>query len=65
MTGFRSHERAASFHPLRPLPEACEKMPERIEAVAEARRQTGRRKAEAPKVHIGFRLAADEGAGQP
>jgi len=29
------------------------------EAMAESRRQLGRPKAEAPKVHIGFRLAAD------
>ncbi len=34
-------------------------MPEFIEAMEEFRRKLGRPKAEAPKVHIGFRLAAD------
>ena len=34
-------------------------MPELIEAMAEFRRKLGRPKAEAPKVHIGFRLSAD------
>jgi BrnA antitoxin of type II toxin-antitoxin system len=34
-------------------------MPELIEAMAEFRRKLGRPKAEAPKVHIGFRLASD------
>ena len=41
---------------MRPVREA---MPELIEAMAEFRRKLGRPKAEAPKVHIGFRLAAD------
>ena len=35
-----------------------EAMPELIEAMAEFRRKLGRPKAEAPKVHIGFRLAS-------
>ena len=34
-------------------------MPEIIEAMAELRRKLGRPKADAPKAHIGFRLAAD------
>ena len=34
-------------------------MQELIEAMAEFRRKLGRPKAEAPKVHIGFRLASD------
>ena len=54
--GFRSHERATSSRLLQPLQRP---LPERIEAVAEFRRQTGRPKAETPKVHIGFRLAPD------
>ncbi len=41
---------------MRPVREA---MPELIEAMAEFRRKLGRPKAEAPKVHIGFRLASD------
>ena len=36
-----------------------EVMPEFIEAMEEFRRKIGRPKAEAPKVHIGFRLASD------
>jgi len=36
-----------------------EVMPEFIEAMEEFRRKLGRPKAEAPKVHIGFRLASD------
>ena len=36
-----------------------EAMPELVEAMAEFRRKLGRPKAEAPKVHIGFRLASD------
>jgi uncharacterized protein (DUF4415 family) len=44
------------FRGMRPVREA---MPELIEAMAEFRRKLGRPKAEAPKVHIGFRLAAD------
>jgi hypothetical protein len=34
-------------------------MPELIEAMEAFRRKLGRPKAEAPKVHIGFRLASD------
>jgi uncharacterized protein (DUF4415 family) len=30
-----------------------------VEAIAEFRRKLGRLKAEAPKIHIGFRLASD------
>jgi uncharacterized protein (DUF4415 family) len=44
------------FRGIRPVREA---MPELIEAIAVFRRKLGRPKAEAPKVHIGFRLAAD------
>jgi len=44
------------FRGMRPVREA---MPELIEAMAEFRRKLGRPKAEAPKVHIGFRLSAD------
>ncbi|HEY5203460.1 MAG TPA: BrnA antitoxin family protein [Roseiarcus sp.] len=44
------------FRGMRPVREA---MPELIEAMAEFRRKLGRPKAEAPKVHIGFRLASD------
>ncbi len=45
----------ADFRKMKPVREA---MPELVEAVEGARR-IGRPKAEAPKVHIGFRLAAD------
>jgi uncharacterized protein (DUF4415 family) len=44
------------FRGMRPVREA---MPALIETMAEFRRKLGRPKAEAPKVHIGFRLAAD------
>jgi uncharacterized protein (DUF4415 family) len=44
------------FRGMRPVREA---MPELIEAMAEFRRKLGRPKAEAPKIHIGFRLASD------
>ena len=44
------------FSGMRPMREA---MPELIEAMEEFRRKLGRPKAEAPKVHIGFRLAPD------
>ena len=44
------------FRGMRPVREA---MPELIEAMAEFRRKLGRPRAEAPKVHIGFRLASD------
>ena len=44
------------FRGMQPVREA---MPELIEAMAEFRRKLGRPKALAPKVHIGFRLAAD------
>jgi uncharacterized protein (DUF4415 family) len=44
------------FKGMRPMREA---MPEFIEAMEEFRRKLGRPKAEAPKVHIGFRLAPD------
>lgn len=44
------------FKGMRPMREA---MPEFIEAMKEFRRKLGRPKAEAPKVHIGFRLASD------
>jgi uncharacterized protein (DUF4415 family) len=44
------------FRGMRPVREA---MPALIEAMAEFRRKLGRPKAEAPKVHIGFRLASD------
>ena len=44
------------FRGMRPVREA---MPELIEAMEEFRRKLGRPKAEAPKVHIGFRLASD------
>jgi uncharacterized protein (DUF4415 family) len=44
------------FRGMRPVREA---MPELIETMAEFRRKLGRPKAEAPKVHIGFRLASD------
>jgi uncharacterized protein (DUF4415 family) len=44
------------FRSMRPIREV---MPEFIDAMAEFRRKLGRPKAEAPKVHIGFRLAAD------
>ena len=44
------------FRGMRPVREA---MPELVEAMAEFRRKLGRPKAEAPKVHIGFRLAPD------
>jgi uncharacterized protein (DUF4415 family) len=44
------------FKGMQPMREV---MPEFIEATAEFRRKLGRPKAEAPKVHIGFRLAPD------
>jgi uncharacterized protein (DUF4415 family) len=44
------------FREMRPMREA---MPEFHEAMAEFRRKLGRPKAEAPKIHIGFRLASD------
>jgi uncharacterized protein (DUF4415 family) len=44
------------FRGMRPVREA---MPELIEAMAEFRHKLGCPRAEAPKVHIGFRLAAD------
>jgi uncharacterized protein (DUF4415 family) len=44
------------FRGMRPVREA---MPELIEAMAEFRRKLGRPKADAPKIHIGFRLASD------
>jgi uncharacterized protein (DUF4415 family) len=44
------------FRGMRPVRKA---MPELVEAMAEFRRKLGRPKAEAPKVHIGFRLASD------
>ena len=44
------------FRGMRPVREA---MPELIEAMGDFRRKLGRPKAEAPKVHIGFRLASD------
>jgi uncharacterized protein (DUF4415 family) len=44
------------FKGMRPMREA---MPEFIDAMEEFRRKLGRPKAEAPKVHIGFRLASD------
>jgi len=44
------------FKGMRPMREV---MPEFIEAMAEFRRKLGRPKADAPKVHIGFRLAPD------
>ena len=44
------------FRGMRPVREV---MPEFIEAMQEFRRKLGRPKAEAPKVHIGFRLASD------
>jgi uncharacterized protein (DUF4415 family) len=44
------------FRGMRPVRVA---MPELIEAMAAFRRKLGRPKAEAPKVHIGFRLASD------
>ena len=45
----------ADFRKMKPVRDA---MPELIEAVENYRRK-GRPKAETPKVHIGFRLAAD------
>jgi uncharacterized protein (DUF4415 family) len=44
------------FRGMRPVRMA---MPELIEAMEAFRRKLGRPKAEAPKVHIGFRLAPD------
>ena len=44
------------FRGMRPMREV---MPEFIEAMEKFRRKLGRPKAEAPKVHIGFRLAPD------
>ena len=44
------------FRGMRPVRAA---MPELIEAMEAFRRKLGRPKAEAPKVHIGFRLAPD------
>lgn len=44
------------FRGMRPMREV---QPEFIEAMEEFRRKLGRPKAEAPKVHIGFRLAPD------
>jgi uncharacterized protein (DUF4415 family) len=44
------------FRGMRPMREV---MPELVEAMEEFRRKLGRPRAEAPKVHIGFRLAAD------
>jgi uncharacterized protein (DUF4415 family) len=44
------------FRSMRPMREV---MPEFIDAMEEFRRKLGRPKAEAPKVHIGFRLASD------
>jgi uncharacterized protein (DUF4415 family) len=44
------------FRGMRPMREV---QPEFIEAMEEFRRKLGRPKAEAPKVHIGFRLASD------
>ena len=46
----------ADFRRMKPVREA---MPELIEAMADVRKKAGRPKAEAPKVHIGFRLSAD------
>ena len=62
VTGFRSHQQALGrpLGPswlgvsLRPLPEVREPTKEDVVAI-----NKGRPKAEAPKVHIGFRLAAD------
>ena len=47
---------AEGFKSMRPLREAD---PGFIEAMDSLRKKLGRPKAEAPKVHIGFRLAAD------
>jgi uncharacterized DUF497 family protein len=46
----------ADFRRMKPVREA---MPELIEAMGEFRKKVGRPRAEAPKVHIGFRLSAD------
>jgi uncharacterized protein (DUF4415 family) len=46
----------ADFRRMKPIREVDPRM---LEAVAEWRKKAGRPKAEAPKVHIGFRLAAD------
>jgi uncharacterized protein (DUF4415 family) len=48
------------FTGMRPIAEAD---PGKLDAVAEWRNKGGRPKAVAPKVHIGFRLAADVVAG--
>ncbi len=44
------------FKGMKPVREV---MPELIEAMQEFKRRIGHPKSEAPKVHIGFRLAAD------
>lgn len=44
------------FKGMKPVREV---MPELVEAMQEFKRRIGRPKSEAPKVHIGFRLAAD------
>jgi uncharacterized protein (DUF4415 family) len=44
------------FRGMRPMREV---MPEFVETMKEFRRKLGRPKAQAPKVHIGFRLASD------
>ena len=46
----------ADFRRMKPVREV---MPELLEAVENYRRERGRPKAVSPKVHIGFRLAAD------
>jgi len=46
----------ADFRRMKPIREV---MPELLEAVENYRRERGRPKAVSPKVHIGFRLAAD------
>ncbi len=46
----------ADFRRMKPIREVD---PGMLEAVAEWRKKGGRPKSEAPKVHIGFRLAAD------
>ena len=48
------------FKGMKPVEEA---MPGLVEAMQEFKRRIGRPKAAAPKVHIGFRLAADVVAG--
>jgi uncharacterized protein (DUF4415 family) len=61
MESFRSHSQKTSGRqqPLGVVRLAREARPELVDAIEAREPQARRPKAEAPKVHIGFRLAAD------